>query len=102
MHSWFLPLPYSSSVPVLGDDPEQGIRRRAWGRVHLMRSGKRSGEGGPWAPAWGVERADLGIGVEPLSDLVLRRVSRQSGGRGGRSGGWGGGHMLRTGGRVDS
>ena len=64
-----------------------------------MRSGKRSGDSGPWAPApsWGVEQADLGIGVEPLSDLVLRRVSRQSGGRGGRSGGWGGGHMLRTG-----
>ena len=84
--------------------PEHGIRRRAWGRVHLMRSGKRSGGSNlvSWHPvqsedvggsdyedqsdmeradslrsisSMGVERADLGIGIQPLSSLVLRRVT---------------------------
>merc|ERR1711971_1019477 len=45
----------------------------------------------------GVERADLGIGIQPLSSLVLRRVSRQSPSSSGGRGSWGGGHMLRTG-----
>ena len=73
--------------------PELGIRRRAWGRVHLMRSGKRSAAPNlvSWHPeeemdgsdydverslsSMGVERADLGIGIQPLSSLVLRRVT---------------------------
>ena len=73
--------------------PELGIRRRAWGRVHLMRSGKRSAAPVSWHPvqseemdgsdydverslsSMGVERADLGIGIQPLSSLVLRRVT---------------------------
>ena len=76
--------------------PELGIRRRAWGRVHLMRSGKRSAAPVSWHPvqseemdgpdydverslsSMGVERADLGIGIQPLSSLVLRRVTTWS------------------------
>ena len=98
---------FSKRIPLKNDIigvPELGIRRRAWGRVHLLRSGKRSG--GPNLVSWhpvqsedvggsdyedpsdmeradslrsissmGVERADLGIGIQPLSSLVLRRVT---------------------------
>ena len=98
---------FQKEIPLKNDIlgvPELGIRRRAWGRVHLMRSGKRSG--GPNLVSWhpvqsedvggsdyedpsdmeradslrsissmGVERADLGIGIQPLSSLVLRRVT---------------------------
>merc|ERR1712142_676395 len=76
-----------------------GIRRRAWGRVHMMRSGKRSD------PAWeddddsdlvpdimesneGKEFAD----ADPVENPKLRRVSRSLG-----RNKWGGVHMLRTG-----
>jgi len=59
-----------------------GIRRRAWGRGHLMRSGKRSQPSKSWRfgegedTEDGVESADLGIGLEPLRDNHLRRVYR--------------------------
>ena len=79
------------------------VHQKSTLKVHLMRSGKRSG-GGPNLVSWnpvqseeggsdyedpsemeradslrsissmGVERADLGIGIQPLSSLVLRRV----------------------------
>ena len=63
-----------------------GIRRRAWGRVHMMRSGKRSEENtgnGDWVPdersvdvGSGDEAADLGIDLEALDNTKLRRVTR--------------------------
>ena len=92
-----------------------GIRRRAWGKVHMMRSGKRGDAGQQdddvqyqipedeedfgsvvdMNPDTGVERADLGIHLEALDNSRLRRVSR-SGDK------WGGVHMLRTGKRSSS
>merc|ERR1712098_5899 len=71
-----------------------GIRRRAWGRVHMMRSGKRSFQDsdsdGHWiqdshlpqdgvdneVPDIGDESADLGIDLEALDNSELRRVTR--------------------------
>ena len=63
-----------------------GIRRRAWGRVHMMRSGKRSVQNtgnGNWVPdersadvGSGDETADLGIDLEALDNTKLRRVTR--------------------------
>merc|ERR1719508_227679 len=89
------------------------IRRRSWGKVHLIRSGKRADV--TWqddetetskeqqhtknTDNHGQEIAELGIDLDALDNYRLRRIYRSDSGRikRGRLARFGGGHMLRSG-----
>merc|ERR1711874_3772 len=91
-----------------------GLRRRSWGRVHMMRSGKRGSEPEHVTEELDHDMDDTDYMFEPQDQMlyeVSKRASGQNGwhdflrqlrsnagvSRGGRRSWFGGVHMLRSG-----